>query len=112
MSEVSSWDGWKILLQQLNLDFDLPRTRFDDPFYVPTPPEAKIDSIGATGKVRIEFSEPVFILDNVLTRTMGFGRRLQSADNPYFLDVQVIPGDPEIDPSLLDMTVTSTWPND
>ena len=57
----------------------------------------------------VKFSEPVFILEDATTRTMGFGRRLQAVP---FVDVQVEPGDEEMDPALLNMTVTSSWSDD
>lgn len=107
LAEANSWDGWKILLAKLGLDFDLPKAPTDDPNYVPVPPTAKIEEITETGRVIVKFSKPVFELQDMTTKTIEAGRRL--AEKP-FLDVYVAPGE-NSDPELLGMDVTTAWPD-
>ena len=108
MDDVDSWDGWKILLLQLGLDFELPKPRTDDPNYVPTPPVVSLGTIDAYGKVTIKFSEPVFVLEDVMSKTIG--RRMLAPKQ--FLDVRVEVGSEYTDPSLLGFTPKVTWPDD
>ena len=82
LDEVNGWDGWKILLANLGLDFELPKPRTDDPNYIPTPPTISISPVSIMGEVVVKFSEPVFRLDD-LTRTIG--RRVLAPE--LFLDV-------------------------
>ena len=56
---MSDWDGWKILLANMNLGFDLPNQN-NEPGYSPTPPTVKIEEITVYGEATIKFSEPVF----------------------------------------------------
>ena len=104
-TETDSWDGWKILLAKLGLDFDLPQPRTDDPNYIPVPPTAAIEDITAEGRVIVKFSKPVFELQDMTTKTIEAGRRL--AEKP-FLDVYVTPGE-NSDPELLGLKVTTEW---
>ena len=107
LSEVASWDGWKILLAQLGLNFDLPKPRTDDPNYVPTAPTVSVSEITVDGKVTINFSEPVFRLEDMTTSTMGLRRSLAKP----FLDITIEPGE-NSDPDYLGMTSTETWKDD
>ena len=61
------WDGWKILLSQMDLGFDLP-PRNTDPNFVPVPPKVSFRSISVTGEAEIKFSKPVFTFDDLKTR--------------------------------------------
>ena len=106
-AKENSWDGWKILLAKLGLDFDLPQPPTDDPNYVPVPPTATIEEISAEGKVIVKFSKPVFELQDMTIKTIEAGRRL--AEKP-FLDVFVTPGE-NTDPELLGMKVSTAWPD-
>ena len=59
---ISSWDGWKALLEIEKLlpeGVQLP-PRNPDPLYIPTPPKAEIGRISARGRTVIEFNEDVF----------------------------------------------------
>jgi len=103
-SEINGWDGWKILLEKLGLDIDLPKPS-DDPNYVPSPPKVSASSVSATGTVTINFSEPVFELKDMTKRLIG--RRL--AQKP-FLDIKVIPGE-NSDLELLKYTTETKWVN-
>lgn len=78
IDDDAGWDGWKILLDRFDLDFDLPKPRTDDPNYVPTPPKASIGTITDAGLVNINFSEPVFRLEGATKRsTSGRHRRMR-----------------------------------
>ena len=68
------WDGWKILMENMNLGFELP-PRNTDPNFVPVPPTVRISSISVKGEVNIKFSKPVFTFDNLKTRRIAEGRR-------------------------------------
>ena len=112
MDNVNDWDGWKILLLQLGLGFDLPQTRWNDPFYTPTPPRVSQTEMSNSGQVRIKFSEPVFRLDRVTEQQIGVGRRLQDAGLKPFLDIEVLAGE-NSDPEQLGLQiVSSTWTDD
>ena len=81
-SQISTWDGWKVLLERLNVDFELPKPR-DDPFYDPVPPRVKLSSISVTGQVTVKFTKPIFQMKDITTRMIG--KRLLAAKP--FLDV-------------------------
>lgn len=108
MDQVNTWDGWKVLLLQLGLDFELPKPRTDDPNYKPTPPVVSLGTIDAYGKVTIKFSKPVFMIEDVTTRTIG--KRMLASK--AFLEVQVEAGGDFSDPALLGFSTKSTWPDD
>ena len=56
-AEVTGWDGWKTLLERLNLKLPPPNP---DPNYVPTPPIPSLDVMSSEGNTRIKFSKDVF----------------------------------------------------
>jgi len=75
---------------------------------VPTPPKVSIGKVSELGKVIVKFSEPVFKLEDVTTKTLGSRRML--AAKP-FLDVQVKAGEWS-DPELLGFNTTVSWPDE
>ena len=68
------------------MDFELPKPRTDDPNYVPTPPKVSIGTVDAFGKATITFSEPVFKLENMTTRTINTSLARRLASKP-FIDI-------------------------
>jgi len=94
--QATSWDGWKVLLDRLDLDFELPKPKKNsDPNYKPAPPRASLDSVSVEGKVIVTFSKPVFQLKEMTSKMIG--RRVLAKP---FLDIQIEPGEMS-DPSLL-----------
>lgn len=83
-SLINTWDGWKILLLQLGLDFELPRPRYDDPLYVPENPRVTVGKITPLGKAIVKFTKPMFRLDNMTGRMINRGRKLEQVP---FLDI-------------------------
>ena len=78
--EVIGWDGWKILMANMNLGFELPE-RNTDPNFVPVPPRVSISSISVKGEVKITFSKPVFTFDNLKSRRIGEVNRMLEEQN-------------------------------
>ena len=64
--------------------FDLPDP-ITTPGYVPTPPSAKINQISVKGATSISFSEPVFEIDDIKSKTV----KVPKMREEYFRSLQV-----------------------
>ena len=112
-----AWDGWKSLLDLAGdllpdgVSLPAPNT---DPYYVPTPPVAKLTTISARGKTRIEFNEDVFEYENLKNlmvpklHTISDGRMLLNQglyELVPLIEVTLEPGESS-DPSKLNFNYT------
>ena len=86
-----------------------------DPFYVPTPPKPTISKVSARGATEINFSEDVFVYENLKNLTVPrqpLSRRdlqtsvtIDDAEQVKFIEVYVEPGESS-DPSKLGFDYT------